>query len=185
MSSFVVSANPSITLIRFLPISFLVVVFLSLSPQMISAEEVRKEGGHLHDCLVGVRVIRGSEKDEELGKRKLTTGKFLLDVKNQLQPLPFQRYQVLQAHEQRVSLMKEAGFELVGAEGEKSSIRVTPQTIVHKRVRVFVDWKDESGEEILSTTLRMVNGRSMVLGTDSSQNRSTIICVKVNCPIHN
>lgn len=133
------------------------------------------------DCLVEVRAIKAFQRGADFRAKRLQTGRMLVDVKSQLEPLPFKRYQVLQSFLKRVSLNDQVSFDLLGAEGETNYLIVRPESMFGNRVQVMVNWKDEAGADLLSSELKVINNQNVVLGTDRAEDRSTIVSIKLNC----
>jgi hypothetical protein len=133
------------------------------------------------DCMIGVRMIQGSEKDLAGVSNQLNVGNFLSDVKSQLQPLPFKRFDVLDSKQQKVGFGTPASFALNSSEQAKHQITVVPHSVQNKRVQLTVNWTNPRGEELLATKLRVVNDKCVVLGTDSSGDTSTIASIRANC----
>jgi hypothetical protein len=49
------------------------------------------------------------------------------------------------------------------------------------RVSVSLNWRGATGEQLLDSKLKFVNGKSMVIGADKEENSSTILCVRLDC----
>lgn len=133
------------------------------------------------DCVVEVRAIKAFQRGADFRAKRLQTGRMLVDVKSQLEPLPFKRYQVLESFLKRVSLNEQVSFDLIGAEGEANYLVVRPESLFGNRVQVMVNWKDEAGADLLSTELKVINNQNVVLGTDRAEDRSTILSIKLSC----
>ena len=107
------------------------------------------------DCLVGLRVIKGFSKSAEYSRQKLEVGSFLSDVKKQLQPLPFQHYRVLDSMEKNIPLHSKGTFALKGAEDAEHRFSVSPNSMQAQQVDITLQWQGPSGEEMLSTKLKV------------------------------
>ena len=132
-------------------------------------------------CVTGIRVIRGLDSGPEVRKMKLRTGPNLRDVRGQLQTLPFKQFRILDRKEARVKVRERAEIQVMAANDMQHVVSVQPHLVSNGKVHFTLDWQGENGEELLSTKLRVKNGKSVVLGTDNSHNMSTILCVTLDC----
>lgn len=133
------------------------------------------------NCHVGLRVIKGSQNSKEFSFRSLAVGKQLADIKSQLEPLPYGQYEVLDSETQLVRFGEEAQFSIRDANSLIHFLEVTPLGWSRKRIEVRVEWKGPRGKQLLSSKLRVADGKNVMLGTDSSSDESTIMSVKVSC----
>ncbi len=134
------------------------------------------------DCDVSVRVVKGAVNDSEFKGKEMRVGKFISDMKNQLETLPYKEYTVLDSQKKLVAFGGKGAFTLADASKKIHSLSVSPLKKAEKRVTVMVDWKDPVGDTLVSTQLKVLNGENVVLGTDTSGDESTIMCITVDCP---
>lgn len=130
-------------------------------------------------CDVLVRVLQGTDEGGGLAALPNTVAG---DVRAQLEPLPFTSYSVLDSRHQLMPLGHEARFSLSGHEGQRHQLRVVPHDFAENKVGVTVTWHGPANEELLSTKLRVANGKCVVLGTDG-KNAATILAVKLECSL--
>jgi len=133
------------------------------------------------NCEVGVRVIKGSEKEAK--EIDLGSMKSLVGMKDQLENLPYKKYDVMTTRSQQVPLGVEGKFRVPDAMGKSHLVKVQPVSIKDKMVEVLVNWHGSDASKLLSTKLRVLNGKKMMLGTDSSREHSTILSIQVSCPV--
>jgi len=163
-------------------LSLVVVLVLAFLPASVLAEKGGRGKKGDRDCVASVRVIEGTQRSQQMRKMKLTTGPMLTDVKHQLQPLPYRNFRVLDRQEKSVRLGHLVKFRMRGLNNQQHLVSVKPHEIAGKKIHCTVGWKDAAGKELLSTKLRVLNGKTVVLGTENSGDRSTIIGVKLDCP---
>ena len=128
------------------------------------------------NCNVGVRLIRGMSGE---GAQHLE--RQLRDLKDQLDSLPFSRFEVLQRKQATRQLHEQAEFRVVDAANRSHLVKVVPYSMMSNRVHVGVDWQGPEGETIVATKFKVENGQSMVWGADGAGGESTLLCVKVHC----
>ena len=144
------------------------------------------------DCTLRVRVVKGDKAqaengagDEQGGSKAHVTYKNLEgldDVQRQLDPLPFAEFKIIDSIERPIKLNTKEVFNLKGEGNSVNIVSVTPHSLNKSRVQLTVDWREEGAEEeFVSTQMAVLNGESLVLGTDSSESTSTILCVRINC----
>ena len=132
-------------------------------------------------CSIRVRAIKGEKLNTDGIKRSVKSGPMLQDLTKHLETLPYDHYRVLDVNEQQVVFGEKGEFKLRGERDEVYSLRVHPQTVVNKRIQLLVEWKGPNGESLLSSKLRVENGKNVVVGTDSEDDASTMFCIFVNC----
>lgn len=131
--------------------------------------------------MVRVRVVKGQNRSAEYARRPMQSGPLLKDLSKQLEALPFSSYRVIDVKEQPIRFGETGTFELAGAAQETHTISIAPQGRIHRKIQMMVDWHGPQGESLLSSKLRVENGKNVVLGTDSSRDASTMICIHLNC----
>lgn len=150
----------------------------TMLPRVLVAEEL---------CKIKVRAIEGSEKAKSSSNtvskevKSFAPAPALNDVTPQLETLPFKKYQVLQQGEQAVKFNQQAVFKVSSPSNETQTVQVVPEMIEGSKVHITVDWMGPQGEKVLSTKVKVQNGRNVVLGADEKESNSTIICIGVNC----
>lgn len=132
-------------------------------------------------CLVDVRSLRGTEPSDANYAKELKVGEFIADLKEQLDALPFSKFQTLSHEHQQVPLLEKAVFHVQSAAKKDNTIFVEVECVSENGARLQVDWNSEDGASILSTQLRLQNGKNWVLGTDHEDKSSTIVSIKVEC----
>ncbi|MCB0360269.1 MAG: hypothetical protein KDD44_11555, partial [Bdellovibrionales bacterium] len=102
------------------------------------------------------------------------------EIASQLARLPFQHYALLDMQSVEVDEGMPGEFQITAAGGERHTVNIVPHHVAGDRVDVTVSWRGPSGEDLLSTKLRVGNKRPVVLGADGAE-ASTILRVKLNC----
>lgn len=176
------------TLLNFTPVLGSLVLglaVLTLSPDVVAADEAAKPVGSTGRCGVHVRVLKGWSKaklqraavnpvnDAERAK--------IADLSSQLETLPFARYETVSEEQQLISFREKGVFNLKAEAGEEQILFVEPAMVTGSLVAVVVDWRSGSGDELLSSKLKVGNGQNVVFGTDVSEDASLILCIKVTC----
>ncbi len=137
---------------------------------------------HASNCDVSVRVIKGAVNDSEFSGKKMEVGSFIADMKHQLETLPYKEYSVIDSQNKTVAFGKESSFSLTDANKQVHNLKIEPISLEKKRVVVKVNWTDPAGDTMLATQLKVINGENLVLGTETSGDESTIVCVTLLCP---
>lgn len=162
----------------------------------VAADDVAPTGttapsiGSTGRCGVHVRVLKGWSKvkvrkagamrgnlppESEADRAKIA------DLSSQLETLPFARYETVSEEQQLISFREKGVFNLKASEAEQQILFVEPETVTGGSVVVVVDWRSGSGDELLSSKLKVGNGQNVVFGTDVSDETSLILCIKVTC----
>lgn len=132
-------------------------------------------------CEVDVRSLKGTAPKEENVPKQLEAGEFLADLQDQLQTLPFSHYEALSHERQKVPLHERGVFQVLGAGAEQNSVAVEVECITNDGARVKIEWNGAEGASVVSSQLRLVNGKNWVVGTDHDDSASTIVSIKVEC----
>ncbi len=133
------------------------------------------------ECLIQVKLVGGS-KDVPRGSFT-SVNEFLGDMEEQLRPLPYKSFEILDSKLKQSSLGVPVSFVLKGNSlKEVHKIGVTLHEVKKRRVGLTVNWVNPKGEELLATRLKVVNNKNLVLGTDSAVSVPTILSIKVDCP---
>lgn len=143
--------------------------------------------GKVERCVVMLRMLQGSNGVEPAGQPAERSAKQLVpallpDMESQLGPLPFSHFEVLDSAEQEIPLDEQGVFVVADGDKQLHRIAVTPHEHQEDWVKMTVHWDDPNGKSVVSTQLRVINAKCLVLGTDKSGDRSTILSVKVTCP---
>ena len=169
---------------------------LALSPHPVFADEPLNVGS-TGRCGVHVRVLKGWSKpklrratasvapneavNSEAGQSNEMERAKIADLSSQLETLPFARYETVSEEQQLISFREKGVFNLKVEEGEEQILFVEPAMVTGSSVAVVVDWRSASGDELLSSKLKVGNGQNVVFGTDVSDDASLILCIKVTC----
>lgn len=152
-------------------------------PAMAAKAGGEKEVGSTGRCGVHVRVLKGWSKSkiERATPPNDAERDKIEDLKSQLETLPFARYEKVSEEQQLISFREKGVFNLKVNEAEEQILFVEPAMVTGELVAVVVDWRSGSGDELLSSKLKVGNGQNVVFGTDVSDDASLILCIKVTC----
>lgn len=171
-------------------------------------------------CKLTVRVINAHSKTAISPGMRLEAGRYLHDVKDQLQPLPYASYKVVDSAEKTARIGEQVEFAVFN-HGDMHRLLIQPLRIQGVRysegkfadlsrelsdqqeriegepagnpaqglepsagretVQVMVDWTGPGDEDLLNTKLEIVNGKNVVVGTDTGIDTSAILCIRVQC----
>lgn len=135
-------------------------------------------------CRVGVRLISARQTAiASPGVVDAQMTSFLADVRDQLANLPFSSYKPIKYVEGNVPLNQRAAFVLPASESERHTVYVQPHELSSGKVKTTIEWEGPSGESLVSTRMRVVNGENVILGTDpqSGAKSCRIISVRIDC----
>jgi hypothetical protein len=163
---------------------FIATLFL-FSPALGLAQDAKPSKlSKKHPCLVSVRIIKASRKAESFAGKEMKTKKYLRDVKPHLNSLPYGEYKVIDSGKQTVNMSQSGHFVLTGYRKQKHLVDIMPiARMKPELVQIMVDWTGPKQEQFLSTKVKLTNGKSMVVGTENTEDVSTLICVTVDCRI--
>ena len=112
-----------------------------------------------------VRVV--SAVKSELSNLQFDAG--IKDVAAQLRRLPFNQFRLMSESHQEIALKQKQVIPL--NRGQMLSVR--PLQYENERITLWLKWCDNDGSQILDTKMRLESGRSMLAGTESSDDGST------------
>ena len=163
--------------LAFIAFGALVLLYFSFLLPEIRAEENEDEG----ECSVGVRIIGAKEQSDSTLVNAPKEQDQFEDVREQLKQLPFAHYRTLDYSEKNIKFFHLARFVLQGAEQGKHIVSIMPHDLTNGKVQITVDWSSGGVFHLVSTRMRMFNGKHLILGSDGSSNLSTILCIKALC----
>lgn len=134
-------------------------------------------------CTVTTRLIEAKR-----GKPKAAHG-MEQEERDQLTalPLPYGRYQTLTQNKIETALGQKISFNLAEIKGKEYVVSVTPHSFSENKVHYTFEWKAPGDQSVVATRLGVENGRSVMLGTEVSQegkkkgSRCLVVGVKVRC----
>lgn len=173
-----VSSIPSV--VRSIIVS---VATFSLGLATVDAQTVDSE--HVPTTvMLSVRAIQASgptERDKEISER--SDGKepnstqldpALKDIEGRLINLPFSRFQLLASKNETITIKQKNSLQLPN--GQKLTFR--PMYMDHKKVGLWLNWRDKDGSEILNTRVHFDSNESVVTGTDCAHDQGLILAIK-------
>jgi hypothetical protein len=98
----------------------------------------------------------------------------LEDLQPKLAQLPFSSFKLLASKQEHVSLRKRQTLHLPNGQ----SLVLRPMYVDHKRVGVWLNWKDTGGTDILNTRIHFDADDSVLTGTDCPHDAGLILAIK-------
>ena len=132
-------------------------------------------------CLLDVRSLKGTAPAEENTTKELEAGEFVADLHDQLEALPYKHFETLGHEQQQVPVHEKGAFRVPSANGSQNSVFVEVECVTEVGASLKIDWNNESGQNLVSTQVRLLDGKNWVLGTDHEDSSATIVSVKVDC----
>ncbi len=164
---------------QFYNFALTVALFNLLGAMPVGAQVVEQSEG---ECSIGVRVLGAAEESNPAVAAMPEEQQLKEDLGDQLRQLPFSHYRNLDFAEKKIKFDHLGRFVLHGAEPqEQFFVSVVPHDLSKGRVHMTVDWNANTRGQLVSSRMRLVNGKHLVLGTDGSGNSSTILCIKAQC----
>ena len=165
-----------INLSRVLSVAAFPAAVLFVAGAASAADEV--VGGR---CLLDVRSLKGTSPSEENTTKELEAGDFVADLHDQLEALPYKHFETLGHERQQVPLHEKGAFRVPSANGSQNAVFVEVECITEVGASLKIDWNNEAGQSLVSTQVRLLDGKNWVLGTDHEDSSATIVSVKVDC----
>jgi hypothetical protein len=160
------------------PFQIASVCFMSalLYSNVIAAEEHADEAS---DVKIFVRTIEATEPvngdvSDENSLGVVHIDHALKDLQPKLTQLPFSSFKLLASKEEQVSLRKRETLHLPNGQ----SLALRPMYVDHKRVGVWLNWKDTGGTDILNTRIHFDADDSVLTGTDCHHDAGLILAIK-------
>lgn len=132
-------------------------------------------------CGIFVRLLSGTGRAESSTAHRLHAGEKLSDLTEQLAPLPFAQFEVLDQRQATLRCGREELFSLTGSQQSRHVVHVKLENVVRDGAMLLVHWKDSEAHELLSSKVHLVNNRNWVFGSDTSEDSSTIVSIRVDC----
>jgi hypothetical protein len=131
------------------------------------------------DVKIFVRTIEATdpietESSNETNESVVRIDQALRDLQPKLMQLPFSSFKLLASKEEQVSLRKRETLHLPNGQ----SLALRPMYMDHKRVGVWLNWKDTGGADILNTRIHFDADDSVLTGTDCPLNAGLILAIK-------
>ena len=127
-------------------------------------------------CTIAVRSIAGAKEGDAQGASEL-----IPELEQQLGTLPFKRYRIVESVKSKLIGKEELLLSLAGCTGAKHKLKIRPERRTNHGVIFTFDWNNPQGMSLLSTRLNLVNGRTVFVGTEETQQESTVLAIRLNC----
>ncbi len=169
-----------VSTVRYRPPSLRLAFLWFASALWCSAPSRAEErGDEASDVTIFVRTIEATApvKDESSDVNDnpvVHIDQTLKDLQPKLVQLPFSSFKLLASKEEHVLLRKKQTLHLPNGQ----SLALRPMYMDHKRVGVWLNWKDTSGTDILNTRIHFDADDSVLTGTDCSHDSGLILAIK-------
>lgn len=164
------------SLVSSVPLSQLALFFVGLLTLLFPVSGVASSP----PCEISLKVIAADTRSGKAGPARIPAG--LSDMSGALKQLSHLDFRFLSEHYAQSHLGKSSTLKIHDSMGHRQTVEVQPVEANSKMTDITVNWAEGSGEKLLATRVSLKNGKRMVLGTDSSGTRSTILGIKVTCP---
>lgn len=134
-----------------------------------------------NNCTFSVRSIKASDYSREFENKELEVGSGLSDVQEQLEPLPYKKFQIINSTTGAAELNENLKLKIVAADGQAHSIALKPENPDSIGIALNIVWTDERDDQVLSTKVQLKNDRPVVIGTDHEGKVSTVLCISAVC----
>jgi hypothetical protein len=127
---------------------------------------------------ISVRTIEASEPTKEAQEAdhapalKLDNG--LTDIEERLVNLPFSSFQLLSSKKETITIKKKNAMQLPNGQ----TLWFRPMYMEHKKVGLWLSWKERDGSEILNTRVHFDSNDAVVTGTDCESDKGLILAIR-------
>lgn len=127
---------------------------------------------------ISVRTIEASEPTKEAHDTDhapaLTLADGLTDIQERLVNLPFSNFQLLSSKKETITIKKKNSMHLPNGQ----TLWFRPMYLEHKKVGLWLSWKERDGSEILNTRVHFDSNDAVVTGTDCASDKGLILAIK-------
>lgn len=127
---------------------------------------------------ISVRTIEASEPTRDAHHTDqaptLKVDGKLSDIQGRLANLPFSHFQLLDSKQETLTIKKKNSIQLPNGQ----MLWFRPMYMEHKKVGLWLNWKEKDGSEILNTRVHFDSNDSVVTGTDCEANKGLILAIK-------
>ena len=149
---------------------------------IVSASIAKADQGDTADgntIKLSIRTIQASDPSTgnevtSAVERTIRVDNDIRDLKSKLSQLPFENFQLVSTKEEAVTLKTRDSLKL--ANGHLLTFR--PIYMEEKKVGLWLNWRDEEGDEILNTRVHFDATDSVLTGTDCSHDKGLILAIK-------
>ena len=139
------------------------------------------------NCKISVRVLV-AKRDSATSENKLNISSFAPEMGEQLEGLPFKDYQQLEFKHSQTDFSVPANFEFSGQNGSRHQLAITPRSASGGKVQISINWSDQTAllenrgnATVLKTNMRVPNGESVVVGTDTALADPVVLGLQIYC----
>jgi len=154
--------------------------FLSVVVTLLYAAIARADHGDTADTIkLSIRTIHASDPStgdstKSSSERSVRVDNDIRDLASKLSQLPFENFQLISSKEEVVTLKNRDSLKLSNGH----SLTFRPMYMDEKKVGLWLNWRDEQGDEILNTRVHFDASDSVLTGTDCSHDKGLILAIK-------
>ncbi len=127
---------------------------------------------------ISVRTIEASEPTRDAHQTDsgpaLKVDRDLTDIQSRLANLPFSHFELLASKQETLTIKKKNSIQLPNGQ----TLWFRPMYMEHKKVGLWLNWKEKDGSEILNTRVHFDSNDAVVTGTDCESNKGLILAIK-------
>lgn len=154
--------------------------FLPFVVAMLCSPIASADHGDAADTIqLSIRTIHASDPSsgdsiQSGARRSVRVDNDIRDLTSKLSQLPFEHFQLISSKEEIVPLKNRDSLKL--ANGHSLTFR--PMYMDETKVGLWLNWRDEEGDEILNTRVHFDATDSVLTGTDCSHDKGLILAIK-------
>lgn len=127
------------------------------------------------DTNIATKSLVASTSQKTYPKHGVFIDKGLTDLAPQLNSLPFNHFSLMESETETIALKSKSLIHLMSGD----TLAVRPLGFDNGKYCVWFKWLDNTGARIIDTRLHLEPGRSMLTGTDGSNDTGTILAIDV------
>jgi len=130
-------------------------------------------------CEISLKVVAADSRSGKAGPARIPSS--LHDMASSLRSLSHLDFRFLSEHYAQASVGSSAKLKILDSMGQMQHVEVAPSQGSGSNTETMVVWNDKDGTNLLSTKVMLAKGKRMVLGTNSSEELSTVLGLKIKC----
>jgi len=162
--------------------AYLTLPLIAVILAVVSAWTAKADQGDPADgntIKLSIRTIHASDPSavdsaKDVTEHVVRVDNDIRDLESKLSQLPFGNFQLVSTKEEIVTLKTRDSLKL--ANGHSLTFR--PIYMDEKKVGLWLNWRDEEGDEILNTRVHFDATDSVLTGTDCSHDKGLILAIK-------
>jgi len=127
------------------------------------------------DTGLATKSLVASTSQKQRSNGGVYIDKNLSDLAPQLSRLPFNHFSLMEAETETIPIKSKSSIHLMSGD----TLTVRPLGFDNGKYCLWFKWMDNAGVRIIDTRLHLEPGRSMLTGTDGSNDTGTILAIDV------